>query len=189
MAIDGTAGVVAAGEVDDRLHVEIHDTNYTSGSEQFGERIDNGVEIRLFVSAFVSSSPTNKWVTPWYPAKSVLVRGAKKSTYNHGQAVGHGDEVGTTHAGAARLVGIHGGDLVRPDHRRLVVFEAEGTGILAHDLHVLPAQAGEPLPGDLAERGREVNEVDAGEEFGHRDELGHSLNVPASSSTDLKGPA
>jgi hypothetical protein len=113
-------------------------------------------------------------------------------TYDHGQAVREGDEVGTADAGAlavevAGALGAGAGDGAVGLDGLLVVLEAEGAGVLADHLDVGPAKALEALAGDVAEGGREVDEVDAGEELGHRDELRHGLDVPSCTAANLEG--
>jgi hypothetical protein len=112
-------------------------------------------------------------------------------TYDHGQAVREGDEVGTADAGAlavevAGALGAGAGD-GSLGALLLMVLETERPGVLADNLDVLPAQAGEALSGDLAEGRGEVDEVDAGEELRDGDEFGHGLDVPAGTATDLGG--
>ena len=109
-------------------------------------------------------------------------------TYNHRQAVGHGDEICTSNA-LAIVREVAGGGRARKSHSvdsiTLVIFEPECPRVLADHLHIGPSQSCESFSGDLAEGGGEVDEVDAGEEFGHGDELGHGLDVPAGATTDL----
>lgn len=67
----------------------------------------------------------------------------------------------------------------------LVVLEPELARVLAHDRDVLPPEPLEALPRDVAERGREVDEVHAREEVGDVDEAGHGLDVVARAAADL----
>ncbi len=67
-----------------------------------------------------------------------------------------------------------------------IVLEAELPGVLADHLDIGPAKPGKPLPGHFAERGREVNQIYAGEELGHVDELGHGLDVEARAAAHLR---
>jgi hypothetical protein len=46
-----------------------------------------------------------------------------------------------------------------------VIFKAECPCVLAHNLHILPAKTLESFPSHLAEGGREVDQVNAGEEL------------------------
>lgn len=73
----------------------------------------------------------------------------------------------------------------RRSHSRLVVFKAEFAGVLANDSDICPAEPLESLLRNLAQGGREVDEIDAGEEFRDVDMLGHGLDVPASAASDL----
>jgi hypothetical protein len=66
-----------------------------------------------------------------------------------------------------------------------VIAELEGASILTDDLDVLPAEAGKSGSGDLAQRWREIDEVDCVEEAGDRKVFLHLLNVPASASTNI----
>ena len=68
-----------------------------------------------------------------------------------------------------------------------IVLEAELPGVLADHLDIGPAKPGKPLPGHFAERRREVNQIHAGEELGHVDELGHGLDVEACAAAHLRG--
>lgn len=68
-----------------------------------------------------------------------------------------------------------------------MIGETEGTSILTDDLHVGPTQTSESSSGDLAKRGREVDEIDGAEEVRNRDKLGHLLNVPAGTAANLRG--
>ena len=70
---------------------------------------------------------------------------------------------------------------------RLVVLETESARVLADDLDIGPAETLEAFAGDFAQGRREVDEVDAGEELGHGDELRHGLDVPASAAANLEG--
>lgn len=108
-------------------------------------------------------------------------------TYNHRQAVGKGNQVSTTII-LALLSEIAERRRSRSDllgHASLVVFEAEFASVLADDANVLPAKPLETLLCYLAEGRGEVDEVNAGEEGGDVDEMGHGLNVPASAASNL----
>ena len=48
MAVDYTTGVVSKAQINDRLNVEIDNTNRASWRKQIGQRINDRVEIRLF---------------------------------------------------------------------------------------------------------------------------------------------
>jgi len=114
----------------------------------------------------------------------------KWKTHDHGQAVRERNQVGTADTGAilievAGALGTGAGDGALGG--LLVVLEAEGACILTDDLHVGPAETLEALAGDLAQRGREVDEVDTGEELGHGDELRHGLDVPSCTAANLEG--
>ena len=74
---------------------------------------------------------------------------------HHAQAVRHGDQLG------------------------LLPLKLEEARVLADDLDVVPAQAREALARDGAQRGRQVDEIDLGEEGGHVDVGGHGLDIPA----------
>jgi hypothetical protein len=66
-----------------------------------------------------------------------------------------------------------------------MVLQAELSRILADDLHICPTQTSKTLAGHFAEGRREVDEVNAGEESGDVDELGHGLNIETSTATNL----
>jgi hypothetical protein len=55
--------------------------------------------------------------------------------------------------------------------------ETERPGILADDGHILPSETLKPLASNVAERGREINQVDLIEELVHWDESRHGFNV------------
>lgn len=109
-------------------------------------------------------------------------------TYNHGQGVGHGDEIGTTVLGAlllevaerrgAERVGTRG-------HAVLVVLETELAGIFADNNDILPAESLEALASNLAERRREVYKVHAREVRGDINVASHGLDVEASTTANL----
>ncbi len=67
-----------------------------------------------------------------------------------------------------------------------IVLETELPGVLADHLDIGPAKPGKPLPGHFAERGREVNQIHAGEELGHVDEVGHGLDIEARAAAHLR---
>lgn len=93
---------------------------------------------------------------------------------DHGQRVGHGDQVGldiVLGGGARRLV---------------VVGEAEMASISTDDRAVLPSQALEAFPGDLAQGRRKIDEVYRIKGVGDVDELIHLLDVVAGTTTDLE---
>jgi hypothetical protein len=107
---------------------------------------------------------------------------------NHGKTVAHGQEICTDMIGCTAFVE---SALANAEYCTIiivavfVVAELEGTSILANDFDVLPAEAGESSPGDLAEGWREVDKVDCVEEAGDREVFLHLFNVPASTSTDV----
>ena len=68
----------------------------------------------------------------------------------------------------------------------LIIFEAELPSVLTNNLDVLPAEPFEAFPRDFAERGREIDDVDAREELGDVDEARHGLNVVARATTNLE---
>ena len=47
MTIDNTASIVAEAQVNDGLDIEVDDTDGARGRKERGERVDDGVEIRL----------------------------------------------------------------------------------------------------------------------------------------------
>lgn len=47
MTIDDPASIVAEAQVDDGLNIEVDDTDGARGRKERGERVDDGVEIRL----------------------------------------------------------------------------------------------------------------------------------------------
>jgi hypothetical protein len=109
-------------------------------------------------------------------------------TYNHRQAVRHGDQISSTKV-RARLIKVAQRRRARRDrlggHARLVVLKTELASVLTNDLDILPAKSFKSLSSHLAKRGGKVNEVYAREEGGHVDESGHGLNVEASSAANL----
>ena len=113
-----------------------------------------------------------------------------KETYDHGQAVGHGNKIRTTILGGfRRKVAVH---RWRVCQRRLpagkitlVILKPELPRVLAHDLDVRPPELLEALPRNVAEGRREVDEVHAREERGDVDEAGHGLDVVARAAANL----
>ena len=109
-------------------------------------------------------------------------------SYNHGQAVGHGDKISTASlrslllqiAESRRAKWILGSS-----NAILIVLQAEFASILAHNRDVAPSKSGESLTSNLTQRRREIHKVDPREEFRNVDVLAHCLNVPASTTTDL----
>jgi hypothetical protein len=81
---------------------------------------------------------------------------------DHGKGVAHCHELGTT--GVSVFIEVSD-DLASRDHGlalvglRFVLVEAEGAGVLADDLDVLPSEAGEALARHVAETGGEVDDV------------------------------
>ena len=80
---------------------------------------------------------------------------AKGLTWDHGQGIAHGDEVGLC----------------------VLARNTELARILAEDRDVLPSETGKALSGDLAERRRQVDEVDMLEILLDVDESRHRLDV------------
>ncbi|KIH89559.1 hypothetical protein SPBR_06644 [Sporothrix brasiliensis 5110] len=160
VAVDEAARVVAEAEVVLALDVKVNGAQNAVGRQQRGQRVDDGVVVG-----------------------------------DHGQAVGHGDQVGAAVVRAVkREVAVAGeggrgggGDDAAATARKttFVVFEAELAGVLADDVHVGPAEAGEALPRNGTQRRREVDQVHAREEVGHVDVRGHGLNVPAGAAADV----
>jgi hypothetical protein len=108
-------------------------------------------------------------------------------THNHRQAVRESEQVRAAVDG--RLVvkvsqnggaaGVLGGEAT------FVVLEPELAGVLADNRHVVPAQAPEALSRHLAQRRREVDQVDAGEEGLNGQEGVHGLDVISRAPTNL----
>lgn len=69
----------------------------------------------------------------------------------------------------------------------LIVFESEFSRIFADDFYVLPSEPCEPLSSYATEGRGEIDQIDAGEELWDVDELGHGLDVPSRSATNLVG--
>ena len=66
-----------------------------------------------------------------------------------------------------------------------MILKSEKSRILANNFHIVPSKADKSLTRHFAERGREVDKVDAGEEIGDGYVFGHSLNVVACPTTNL----
>jgi hypothetical protein len=112
----------------------------------------------------------------------------REITHNHGKAIRHGDQVCATTLRALLLeVAQHRGaqEILSRRHAVLVVLQAKLASILADNSNILPAKSLKSLPGNLAKRRREVDEVDAREEFGDVDVLLHGFNVPAGAAANL----
>lgn len=110
-------------------------------------------------------------------------------THNHGEAVGHGEQVGSSMLRTPLSEIAQGRGTQRTPccrHATLVVFQSEFASIFADNRDIVPAKSFEAFASDLAKRWGEVNEIDAGEERRHIDELGHGLDIPASASANLE---
>lgn len=81
---------------------------------------------------------------------------------DHRESVAHGDELSTSRVSV--FVEVPDGLALR-DHLfalvslRFVLMEAEGSGVLADDLYVFPAEAGKALAGHFAEAWGEIDDV------------------------------
>jgi hypothetical protein len=107
---------------------------------------------------------------------------------DHRKTVAHGQEICSDVVGCTAFVECtlaNAEDCAFIVVTLLVVAELEGASILTDDLDVLPAEAGESCSGDLAQRWREIDEVDCVEEAGDRKVFLHLLDVPASASTNI----
>lgn len=106
---------------------------------------------------------------------------------NHGETVAHGQEVGADPGDGmvAQRGTANAEDGLFVTNAGLVVAEAEHARILAHDLDVGPTEPGEALLGHLAQRGRQIDQVDGMEEVGDGQVLLHLLNVPAGAAANV----
>jgi hypothetical protein len=75
MAIDESSCVVPEVDIDLRLNVEVDHADNAVRFQEKGQRVDDGVVVRLYYYKFL------------------LIK-ALGCTYDHRQAVGHGDEIG-----------------------------------------------------------------------------------------------
>ena len=107
--------------------------------------------------------------------------------YHHGQAVRHGNEVGTSMFRPSLIKVVSGcqGRSLQALEIIFIIFKTKLPRIFANDLDILPTKSGKTLAGHFTKGRREVNKVDAGEELRNVDKFGHCLNVPTSTSTHL----
>jgi hypothetical protein len=66
-----------------------------------------------------------------------------------------------------------------------MILKPESSRVLAHDLDIFPSQSCKSLSRYFAEGRGEIDEVNAGEEFGNGHEFRHGFDVPACAATDL----
>lgn len=107
---------------------------------------------------------------------------------DHGKTVAHSQEVCTNIVDCTAFVECalaNAEDCAFIIEAFFVVTELESASILADDLDVLPAEASESGSGDLAQRGREIDEVDGVEEARDGQIFLHLLNVPAGATTNI----
>ena len=93
MTVNETSSVITESKVVLGLDIEVDDAEDTVGRKQRGERVDDGVVVGL-KGACQHAEQTPEW--------------HQDSTYDHGQAVRHGDKVGAAMLGPLLVEVAHG---------------------------------------------------------------------------------
>lgn len=169
VAVNIASSIVSEGKVELVLDVEVDNAVDAVRREEGSNRVDDRVVVGL--------SPVSKW-----PQFSMVV------SYNHGEAVRHGDEVSATMLRTLLFEvaqSRRAQQVLLGRHSIFIILKSELAGVLAYNGDIVPAKALKTLASNLTKRGREVDEVDTGEKLGDVDVLAHGFNVPAGTTANL----